>query len=186
MASNRRLSIQLRSRSRWSNHGGAARPVAKASWIQRGVSIETMTERPVPDPTQAEVFFACSTVIAVAPKRARAGARTEAVPGGYRRPRKRALERLGESRAIVLVEGLRDRSRVETLAQRRVVGGISTPRAYSVVPIGGRGDRALPGCGSVPRDWTRDWTVSVTRRGGRVPAQSRADRSTPSSRVWAA
>ena len=95
------------------------------------------------------------------PKRARAGARTEAVPGGGPQATKRALERLGESRAIVLVEGLSDQIALETLAARR--GRNLDAEGISVVPIGGAQaiERFLARFG--PEDWTRDWPVSVTR-----------------------
>jgi hypothetical protein len=67
-------------------------------------------------------------------KRARARVRIEPLPGGPEATR-RALERVEDARAIVLVEGLSDQIALETLAARR---GRSLDReGVLVVPIGG-------------------------------------------------
>ena len=62
-------------------------------------------------------------------------ARAEAVPGGGPQTTRRALARVGESRAIVLVEGLSDQIALETLAARRSRN--LEDEGVVVVPIGG-------------------------------------------------
>jgi hypothetical protein len=68
-------------------------------------------------------------------KPARRRARVDAVPGGGPEATTRALARLGDSRAIVLVEGISDQIALETLAARR--GRNLDREGVSVVPIGG-------------------------------------------------
>jgi hypothetical protein len=59
----------------------------------------------------------------------------KAAPGGGPQATQRALERLDDSRAIVLVEGISDQVALETLATRR--GRELDGEGVSVVPIGG-------------------------------------------------
>ena len=66
---------------------------------------------------------------------ARLRARLEGVPAGGPRATRRALAGLGDSRAIVLVEGISDQIALETLAARR--GRNLEREGGSVVPIGG-------------------------------------------------
>src|SRR2546426_984722 len=66
---------------------------------------------------------------------ARRRARLEGVPAGGPRATRRALAGLGDSRAIVLVEGISDQIALETLAARR--GRNLEREGVSVVPIGG-------------------------------------------------
>jgi hypothetical protein len=61
--------------------------------------------------------------------------RGDALPDGGPQATSRALERLGDSRAIVLVEGFSDQIALETLAARR--GRDLEGEGVSVVPIGG-------------------------------------------------
>jgi hypothetical protein len=68
-------------------------------------------------------------------KLARRRLRVDAVPDGGPQATRRALARLGDSRAIVLVEGLSDQIALETLAVRR--GRNLDAEGISVVPIGG-------------------------------------------------
>jgi hypothetical protein len=68
-------------------------------------------------------------------KPARRRARVDSVPGGGPQATRRALARLGDSRAIVLVEGISDQIALETLAARR--GRNFDREGVSVVPIGG-------------------------------------------------
>jgi hypothetical protein len=68
-------------------------------------------------------------------KRARRRVRVEAVPDGGPQATRRALATLGDSRAIVLVEGISDQIALETLAARR--GRNLDREGVSVVPIGG-------------------------------------------------
>jgi len=62
-------------------------------------------------------------------------ARAASVPSGGPQATRRALERLDDARAIVLVEGLSDQIAVETLAVRR--GRNLEHEGVVVVPIGG-------------------------------------------------
>jgi hypothetical protein len=72
--------------------------------------------------------------VAIDRNRARARGRTEPLPGGPQATR-RALERVEDARAIVLVEGLSDQIALETLAARR---GRSLERErIFIVPMGG-------------------------------------------------
>ena len=68
-------------------------------------------------------------------KRALRRARAASVPAGGPQATSRALERLDDARAIVLVEGLSDQIAVETLARRR--GRDLEREGVVVVPIGG-------------------------------------------------
>jgi hypothetical protein len=68
-------------------------------------------------------------------RRVDAGTHVEAVPDGGPQATKRALARLGDARAIVLVEGLSDQIALETLARRR--GRSLDSEGVSIVPIGG-------------------------------------------------
>jgi hypothetical protein len=68
-------------------------------------------------------------------KPARRRVRVEGVPAGGPQATRRALARLGDSRAIVLVEGISDQIALETLAARR--GRNLDREGVSVVPIGG-------------------------------------------------
>jgi hypothetical protein len=68
-------------------------------------------------------------------KTARRRVRFDAVPPGGPEATKRALAMLGDSRAIVLVEGISDQIALETLAGRR--GRNLHDEGISVVPIGG-------------------------------------------------
>jgi hypothetical protein len=68
-------------------------------------------------------------------KVARPRVRSEAVPGGGPQATRRAVATLGDSRAIVLVEGISDQIALETLAARR--GRNLDGEGISVVPIGG-------------------------------------------------
>jgi hypothetical protein len=68
-------------------------------------------------------------------KPARPRVRSGAVPSGGPQATRRALARLGDSRAIVLVEGISDQIALETLAVRR--GRNLDGEGISVVPIGG-------------------------------------------------
>jgi hypothetical protein len=68
-------------------------------------------------------------------KTARSRMRAEAVPGGGPQATRRALERVSDSRAIVLVEGISDQIALETLAARR--GRDLDGEGISIVPIGG-------------------------------------------------
>lgn len=68
-------------------------------------------------------------------KRDRKRARAVAVPSGGPQATRRALARLGEARAIVLVEGLSDQIAIETLAARS--GRNLEQESVAVVPIGG-------------------------------------------------
>jgi len=61
--------------------------------------------------------------------------RSDEIPGGGPQATKRALARLDDARAIVLVEGLSDQIAVETLAARR--GRNLEHEGVVVVPIGG-------------------------------------------------
>ena len=61
--------------------------------------------------------------------------RSDEIPGGGPQATKRALARLDDARAIVLVEGLSDQIALETLAARR--GRDFEHEAVVVVPIGG-------------------------------------------------
>jgi hypothetical protein len=61
--------------------------------------------------------------------------RPDEMPAGGPRATSRALERLDDARAIVLVEGLSDQIAVETLARRR--GRDLADEGVVVVPIGG-------------------------------------------------
>jgi hypothetical protein len=62
-------------------------------------------------------------------------ARIRALPPGGPHATRRALERLGDARAIVLVEGISDQIALETLAARR--GRDLEAEGVSIVPIGG-------------------------------------------------
>jgi hypothetical protein len=62
-------------------------------------------------------------------------ARVDAVPGGGPEATRRALARLRDARAIVLVEGFSDQIALETLAARR--GRDLDGEGIAVVPIGG-------------------------------------------------
>jgi hypothetical protein len=62
-------------------------------------------------------------------------ARIRALPPGGPHATSRALERLGDARAIVLVEGISDQIALETLAARR--GRDLEAEGVSIVPIGG-------------------------------------------------
>jgi hypothetical protein len=62
-------------------------------------------------------------------------ARREGLPGGGPQATTRALARLGDARAIVLVEGLSDQIALETLAARQ--GRDLAHEGVAVVPIGG-------------------------------------------------
>ena len=62
-------------------------------------------------------------------------ARAEAVPGGGPQGTRRALARVGDSRAIVLVEGISDQIALATLAARR--GRDLDREGILIVPIGG-------------------------------------------------
>jgi hypothetical protein len=62
-------------------------------------------------------------------------ARAEAVPGGGPEATSRALARVSDARAIVLVEGISDQIALETLAARR--GRDLEGEGVSIVPIGG-------------------------------------------------
>jgi hypothetical protein len=66
---------------------------------------------------------------------ARPRVRVEALPGGGPQATRRALARVGDARAIVLVEGISDQIAVETLAARR--GRNLDGEGISVVPVGG-------------------------------------------------
>ena len=68
-------------------------------------------------------------------KRALRRARAASMPAGGPQATRRALERLDDARAIVLVEGLSDQIAVETLARRR--GRNLEREGVVVVPIGG-------------------------------------------------
>ena len=68
-------------------------------------------------------------------KRAQRRARAAAVPPGGPQATRRALERLSDARAIVLVEGLSDQIALGTLAARR--GRNLEAEGVVVVPIGG-------------------------------------------------
>jgi hypothetical protein len=68
-------------------------------------------------------------------KSARRRVRVEAVPAGGPQATARALARVGDSHAIVLVEGISDQIALETLAARR--GRNLDGEGISVVPIGG-------------------------------------------------
>ena len=61
--------------------------------------------------------------------------RSDEIPGGGPQATKRALARLDDARAIVLVEGLSDQIALETLAARR--GRDFEHEAVVVVPLGG-------------------------------------------------
>lgn len=61
--------------------------------------------------------------------------RIEALPGGGPQATRRALAKVGDARAIVLVEGISDQIALETLAARR--GRNLEDEGISVVPIGG-------------------------------------------------
>ena len=69
------------------------------------------------------------------PKRAVRRARAASMPAGGPQATRRALERLDDAHAIVLVEGLSDQIAVETLARRR--GRDLEREGVVVVPIGG-------------------------------------------------
>src|SRR5204862_367989 len=62
-------------------------------------------------------------------------ARVAALPAGGPEATRRALTRIGDVRAIVLVEGFSDQIAVETLAARR--GRDLADESVAVVPIGG-------------------------------------------------
>jgi hypothetical protein len=64
-----------------------------------------------------------------------ARARVEALPGGGPQATRRALARVGDARAIVLVEGVSDQIALATLAARR--GRDLGDEGVAVVPIGG-------------------------------------------------
>jgi hypothetical protein len=68
-------------------------------------------------------------------KRARARVRSEALPDGGPQATRRALGRVGDARAIVLVEGISDQIALETLAARR--GRNLDSEGILIVPIGG-------------------------------------------------
>jgi hypothetical protein len=68
-------------------------------------------------------------------KHARPRVRVETVPSGGPQATRRALARLGDSRAIVLVEGISDQIALATLAARR--GRNLDDEGILVVPIGG-------------------------------------------------
>jgi hypothetical protein len=68
-------------------------------------------------------------------KTARPRMRVEALPAGGPHATRRALARVSDSRAIVLVEGFSDQIALETLAARR--GRNLDGEGISVVPIGG-------------------------------------------------
>ena len=68
-------------------------------------------------------------------KRALRRARAASMPAGGPQATRRALERLDDAHAIVLVEGLSDQIAVETLARRR--GRNLEREGVVVVPIGG-------------------------------------------------
>jgi hypothetical protein len=68
-------------------------------------------------------------------KRARARVRSEALPDGGPQATRRALGRVGDARAIVLVEGISDQIALETLAARR--GRNLDSEGILIMPIGG-------------------------------------------------
>src|ERR1700719_4112159 len=68
-------------------------------------------------------------------KHARPRVRVETVPSGGPQATRRALARVGDSRAIVLVEGISDQIALATLAARR--GRNLDDEGILVVPIGG-------------------------------------------------
>jgi hypothetical protein len=68
-------------------------------------------------------------------KPARLGVSVDAVPAGGPQATRQALASVGDSRAIVLVEGISDQVALETLAARR--GRDLAGEGISVVPIGG-------------------------------------------------
>jgi hypothetical protein len=67
--------------------------------------------------------------------RKRPRVRAEALPGGGPQATRRALARVGDARAIVLVEGISDQVALETLAARR--DRDLDGERISIVPIGG-------------------------------------------------
>jgi Overcoming lysogenization defect protein-like, TOPRIM domain len=73
--------------------------------------------------------------VARADSRSRLRERHAALPAGGPRATRRALARLGDARAIVLVEGISDEIALETLAARR--GRDLDEEGVAVVPIGG-------------------------------------------------
>ena len=87
--------------------------------------------------------------------------RVETVPPGGPQATRRALARVADARAIVLVEGISDQIALATLAARR--GRDLDDEGIVVVPIGGAQAIGRFLVASAPKGWTGGWRVSATR-----------------------